>query len=103
MNDWFPPALSIAALSGSLLAAHLLNLKRPEPEVKEYVEYSTASLIALQWYDQESIGIECGYCGCSDAPIVFRNTPKCKWCAEFDNITYHLKHNGTRRFEKGRN
>lgn len=69
-----------------------------------YVEYSTAPSIADLWYDHTVVG-RCGRCGMDDSPIVVGNqpshymyvSPKCKWCAERDNLNYHLKHNGSRR------
>jgi len=78
--------------------------KALKDEPVEYKEYETAPAIAMAWHDSEKIGQTCGDCGCSDAPIAIHtypyDAPKCKWCCEFDNITYHLKTNGTRRFKK---
>jgi len=82
-----------------------LQQDRRRPPQPEYKEYSTAQQIDEKWMDANLIGRKCFFCGCSDAQIVMETyigQPKCKWCAEFDNICYHLKMNGVRRFEKGR-
>jgi hypothetical protein len=101
VNDWIP-ALLIAAPVGSIFAVGLLDFRRLP--VQEYKEYSSADIIDRHWMNSDLIGL-CGKCGCDDAPIVvhpYQGAQKCKWCAEFDNITYHLKMNGIRRLEKGR-
>lgn len=73
----------------------------------DYQEYVTAPSIAAKWHDMTAVGT-CGICQGDDSPIVIDTDPdyrfpkKCKWCAEFSNITYHLKNNGTRRLEKPR-
>lgn len=68
--------------------------------IGEYQQYETADSIDCLWHDYSLVG-ECGFCGCDDAPIVIKSDPcrkaKCKWCAELDNLNYHLRHNGVRR------
>lgn len=93
-----------------------------------YVQYETAESISKKWHDHNLIGL-CMECGLSDAPLVidrrilpesdpegliasyrslrsYMGAPshvltKCKWCAELDNITYHLRCNGVRRLKNG--
>ncbi len=88
--------------------------------MEEYKQYETAPVIADQWRSDPRVGL-CDYCGLDDAPIVINHPDdverhkedqqyadniaytnvslraKCKWCAEKDNLDYHLKYNGERR------
>jgi len=71
-----------------------------------YKQYETAPSIDAKWHDMSLVGL-CGYCGMDDSPIVIgdpdfdTHNAKCKWCAELDNLNYHLKFNGIRRWKKG--
>lgn len=77
--------------------------KKP-PALERYKEYETAPTIDKVWFDHKAIGT-CDICGLSDCPVVKMSSgvTKCKWCAELDNITYHLRYNGTRRFLSEKN
>jgi|KBSMisStaDraftv2_1062788.scaffolds.fasta_scaffold144966_1 hypothetical protein len=68
----------------------------------EYKQYETAPSIDKKWSDSKLVDV-CNKCGMDDAEIVIVGDTtgnKCKWCAELDNINYHLKYNGVRRFRK---
>lgn len=82
--------------------------------MEEYKEYETAPAIEDKWRDSTVIGL-CGHCGLDDAPIVIPeketglrlfsgeeviSRAKCKWCAEKDNLDYHLKYKGSRTKEE---
>lgn len=64
----------------------------PTTSKPAYILYETAQSIADKWHDLKLVGT-CGVCGMDDAPIVvtWSGTDKCKWCAELDNLTHHLK------------
>lgn len=67
--------------------------------VEAYTEYESAPLIAERWHEQKLVGV-CKKCGGDDAPIISTNiegNDRCKWCAELENLSYHLRYNGTRR------
>lgn len=71
--------------------------------MEEYKQYETAELIQQNWNEPAAIGDTCTICHLNDAPIVWRakdGTLKCKWCAEKDNLDYHLNYNGERRLAK---
>lgn len=85
-----------------------LKIALKPKEFPEYKQYETAKSIDERWSNEALIG-ECNVCGCDDCPIVIGGSdgfgislsgPKCKWCAERDNLIYHLSTNGTRRFKK---
>lgn len=68
--------------------------------MEEYKEYETAPAIADKWHDNSVIGL-CHGCKMPDVPLVLvaqdsSSSNKCKWCAELDNLNYHLKYNGER-------
>jgi len=73
--------------------------KKPTRGRRSYVLYETADSIAEKWNDESLIGY-CEYCGMADSPIVIPRKDnsdtkaKCKWCAELDNLTWHIKYNG---------
>lgn len=67
--------------------------------VEAYTEYVSAKLIAEGWHEQKLVGV-CKKCGGDDAAIISTNiegNDRCKWCAELENLSYHLRYNGTRR------
>ena len=73
----------------------------PAKKVEEYKEYESALALASGWFSP-TVDL-CTECGCDDAPtfdMYLYGVRKCKWCAEFANITYHLRFNGVRRLKK---
>lgn len=103
---WSISCLFIGLYSGHLMWRTVTNdsVKKERRKLIEragdYTEYESAKAIADAWYDQKLAGV-CRTCGGDDAPLIhtaIEGNERCKWCAEFENITYHLRYNGTRRF-----
>ena len=83
------------------VAGDIPKLTLAEKVEPEYEEYETAARIAEIWNDGNAVGL-CEFCGMDDAPIfkLWDGKHKCKWCAELNNLNYHLEHHGVRRLRK---
>lgn len=113
--DWFYTVVGIIGALGLLAfmfkMPYLLDnihLAREAADIRPYKEYETPSIIARDWHNSKFNGV-CGKCGMDDCPILvnrydswsfYIGPPKCKWCAELDNINRHLATHGVRRLKK---
>lgn len=70
----------------------------------DYKEFSSTWQVSLIWNDKDAVG-HCSRCGMEDAPIIEPMAlledrgPRCKWCAELEDITRHLELFGVRRLK----
>lgn len=98
-EDWVTVLMYVGL---AVWAAYRMWPRKPKrglvPTSPDYKMYETAPAIADLWHNTEKIS-KCGDCKLADQPIVtsgfnigFTFTPaRCKYCAEFNNLTHHLK------------